>query len=183
MQAKQGGRLNRVPKTVGKKLLRTAEDLFGRLEHEDDVPLQKLPMGREVHRGSKQAGRMNIVPAAVHDAGNRGSVRAWELFGLADGIDVGPQSDYRAVPAAEDSDDAGIKPGGRHLNAERWKLGFQLLRGVAFLKAELRVLMEVGGKATDGFAIVEIDLFITLHIAVLLCLVFSRGGVHFAHKV
>ena len=119
-------------------------DLLGGLEQENHVSRQRLtPLGQQPGR-APETGGMKIVPAAVHHAGD---LRPRSFPGgllLGDGVDVGAQGDRGAWPAAPQQ---GGRAGGhaklRQLQAQAGQARLQKRRGTCFLKAQLRMPVQV----------------------------------------
>lgn len=117
--------------------------LLTRLEHEDDIAVQRLAPVREQGRGADEPGRVQIVSAAVHPTGDLGGVREPRPFGHRQGVHVAAQQHRAAgAAAAQHGRDGGEVPAERDVEGEAFERGEYLLLGAGKLEAELRLAVQ-----------------------------------------
>jgi len=84
------------------------------------------------------------VHAAVGDGASRTCVRQPSLLLDRQGIHVRTQQYMRALPVAEQTDDAGPADAGGHLESRRGKLGGDQCGRAGLVEPELGVGMQIG---------------------------------------
>ena len=114
------------------------------LEQEQHVSCQPVPPGRKQAGCAEQGGRVDIVPAGVHDAGNAGGKIRSSALRDRQGVQIGAQADGGAGQgAAQERGSAGRQTERDRLEAESLQLLADEPGGPVLLPRKLRVFVEL----------------------------------------
>src|SRR5690606_2758421 len=133
--------------------LSTAQPLFGRLENQDDPPIEVAGLG-QVARSAQENGCVAVVTAGVHDPWAARTIRLYARLVDRQGIHVGAQTHRKATVvlfAVQDPHDARATNTGMHLIAQSAQHARHHGRSTYFLEAEFGVSVDV---PSDGHELV-----------------------------